>query len=122
MARDLPAGGLAVGVVLFGYFLSQGGWQVFQDGSSCTAQLKDLDVAHVTFAPHDLTAFCRLDKLGLRAVGQRLSPTGAGSRTTIADADCDACRACVSLERSDDEEIATARVGHGKHTRSVCFP
>jgi len=26
-------GGLAVGVVLFGYFISQGGWQVFQDGN-----------------------------------------------------------------------------------------
>ncbi len=26
-------GGLAVGVVLFAYFLSQGGWQVFQDGN-----------------------------------------------------------------------------------------
>jgi membrane protease YdiL (CAAX protease family) len=29
-------GGLVVGVVLFGYFLSQGGWQVFQDGDLVT--------------------------------------------------------------------------------------
>lgn len=47
------------------------------DGSSYTAQLEDLDVPYATFSPPDLTVFCRLDELGLVAVGQRLGPDRA---------------------------------------------
>ena len=53
------------------------GVEVFQDGSSNTAHLKDLDVLHDTFATPDLTTFCRLDELGLEAAGQRLDPDRA---------------------------------------------
>jgi hypothetical protein len=36
------------------------------------AHLEDLDVPDVTFTSPDLTTFCRLEELGLEAVGQRL--------------------------------------------------
>jgi hypothetical protein len=35
---------------------------------------KDLDILHAIFAAPCLTTFCRLDELGLEAVGQRLEP------------------------------------------------
>ena len=61
--------------------------------------LEDLDVHHPTFATPDLTTFCRLDELGLRAVGQLLSLIGrcwsaASSRTTcgVGSAARRACR------------------------------
>jgi hypothetical protein len=38
---------------------------------------EDLDLHHPTFAAPDLTTFCRLDELGLEAVGQRLEPDQA---------------------------------------------
>jgi hypothetical protein len=38
---------------------------------------KDLDMLHAIFAAPCLTTFCRLDELGLEAVGQRLEPDQA---------------------------------------------
>lgn len=38
---------------------------------------EDLDLHHATFAAPDQTTFCRLDELGLEAVGQRLEPDRA---------------------------------------------
>jgi transposase len=38
---------------------------------------KDLDMLHAIFAASCLTTFCRLDELGLEAVGQRLEPDQA---------------------------------------------
>lgn len=43
-----------------------------EDGSSYTAHLEDLDVFNATFAAPCLTTFCRLDELGLVAIGQHL--------------------------------------------------
>ena len=38
---------------------------------------EDLDVPDAIFAAPDLTTFCRLDELGLEALGQRLEPDRA---------------------------------------------
>jgi hypothetical protein len=38
---------------------------------------KDLDMLHTIFAAPCLTTFCRLDELGLKAVGQRVEPDQA---------------------------------------------
>jgi len=46
-------------------------------GGPDTAHPEDLDVPDATFASPDLTTFCRLDKLGLHVVGQRLEPDRA---------------------------------------------
>lgn len=48
---------------------SPGGWKFFTPPIP-----KDLDMLHPTFATPDLTTFCRLDELGLVAVGQLIEP------------------------------------------------
>ncbi|QZE24957.1 ISL3 family transposase [Brevibacterium casei] len=48
---------------------------------------------HATFAVPDLTAFCRLDDLGLLATGQRLDPDRAVIECRIAEPD-PWCRSC----------------------------
>ena len=58
------------------------GWRKFSHAS----HPKDLDVHRATFATPDLTVSCRLDELGLVAVGQRLEP----DRVVIG------CRGCGS--------------------------
>src|SRR5258706_16443313 len=70
--------------------------EVFQDGSSCAHRpTEDLDVPHATFDAPDLTAFCRLEELGLEAVGQRLEPGRAVIECRIAEPDPDpGCRKC----------------------------
>ncbi|MGH3635652.1 MAG: hypothetical protein ACRDTS_16510 [Mycobacterium sp.] len=45
-----------------------------EDGGSYAVHLEDLDVPDATCARPDLTTFCRLDELGLEAIGQRLDP------------------------------------------------
>jgi transposase len=50
-------------------------------------------VLHATFAAPDLTTFCRLDELGLEAVGQQLSPNRAVIECRVVDAD-PWCRKC----------------------------
>jgi hypothetical protein len=60
--------------------------EVFQDGSSSyTAHPKDLDMLHAIFAAPCLTTFCRLDELGLEAVGQRLEPDQAVIECRVAE-------------------------------------
>ena len=50
---------------------------------------------HATFAAPDLTTFCRLDELGLQAVGQRLESDRAVVECRVVDADDDQwCRRC----------------------------
>ena len=48
---------------------------------------------HPTFAPPDLTTFCRLDELGLEAVGQLLEPDRAVLECRVVDDDA-WCRRC----------------------------
>jgi transposase len=50
-------------------------------------------VLDATFADPDLTTFCRLDELGLVAVGQRLDPTRAVIECRVAEPD-PWCRTC----------------------------
>ena len=58
---------------------------------------------HATFATPDLTVFCRLDELGLVAVGQRLAPDRAVIECRVAEPD-PWCRGCGSrgLSRGTD--------------------
>lgn len=58
-----------------------------EDGDSYAAHLEDLDVPDATFGGPDLTTFCRLDKLGLVVVGQRLEPDRAVLACRVLEAD-----------------------------------
>jgi hypothetical protein len=44
-------------------------------------------VYDATFACPDLTTFCRLDELGLQAVGQRLEPNRAAIACRVVEPD-----------------------------------
>ena len=48
------------------------GSRSFDDGDCYTVHLKDLDMPHTTFDRPDLSAFTRLDGLGLEVTGQRI--------------------------------------------------
>ncbi len=54
---------------------------------------EDLDVPDATFAAPDLTTFCRLDELGLVAVGQRIEPARAVIACRVVEPD-DWCHRC----------------------------
>ena len=69
------------------------GVEVFQDGSSYTRRLKDLDMSHATFAAPDLTTFCLLDGLGLEVTGQIVEPERAVVACRVLEAD-QWCRRC----------------------------
>ena len=47
------------------------------DGDSYTVHLKDLDMSNAIFDRLDLSAFARLDGLGLEVRGQRVEPDHA---------------------------------------------
>jgi transposase len=68
-----------------------------EDGGSYASHPEDLDVHDATpaagFACADLTAFCRLDELGLEAVGQRLEPDRAVLACRVVEPD-QWCRRC----------------------------
>jgi hypothetical protein len=67
------------------------------DGSSHTAHPEDLDVPDATagagFSCADLTTLCRLDELGLEAVGQRLELDRAVLACWVVEPD-EWCRRC----------------------------
>ena len=72
-----------------------------KDGGSYAVHLKDLDVPDATvaatpdagFGRVDLTAFCRLDELGLIVTGQRLEPDKAVLACRVVEPD-QWCRRC----------------------------
>ena len=69
---------------------------------------------HATFATPDLTVFCRLDELGLVAVGQRLAPDRAVIECRVAEPD-PWCRGCGSRALSrgvDTRQLAHEPFGH----------
>ncbi len=69
---------------------------------------------HGTFATPDLTSFCRLDELGLEAVGQHLDPDGAVIECRVVDRD-DWCRRCGSAGVPRDtvtRQLAHEPFGH----------
>ena len=62
-------------------------------GGSDTVHLKDLDMSNTTFDRPDLSAFTRLDGLGLEVTGQRMWPDRAVLACRIVDEDR-WCRRC----------------------------
>lgn len=76
---------------------------------------------HATFASPDLTVFCRLDELGLEAVGQRLEPDRAVLECRVAGSD-PWCRGCGSqaISRGRDARLlAREPFGHRPTTLLV---
>ena len=76
---------------------------------------------HATFSTPDLTVFCRLDELGLVAVGQRLDPERAVIECRAAEPD-PWCRGCGSqgLSRgTDTRRLAHEPFGHRPTTLLV---
>ena len=76
---------------------------------------------HATFASPDLTVFCRLDELGLQAVGQCLAQDRAVIECRIAEPDpwCRGC-GCRALSRGTDRRVlAHEPFGHRPTTLLV---
>jgi transposase len=71
--------------------------------------LEDLDVPDATFACPDLTAFCRLDELGLEVTGQRLERDRALLACRIVEEDR-WCRRCG--EQGSPRDTITRRLAH----------
>jgi len=78
-------------------------------------------VYHATFASPDLTVFCRLDELGLQAVGQCLARDRAVIECRVAEPDpwCRGC-GCRALSRGTDRRVlAHEPFGHRPTTLLV---
>jgi len=68
-------------------------------------------VPNATFARPDLTTFCRLDELGLEAVGQRLEPDRAVLECRVVNSDDDRwCRRCGA--EGVPRDTVTRRLAH----------
>ena len=69
-------------------------------GGSYTVHLKDLDMPNTIFDHPDLSAFTRLDDLGLEVTGQRIEPDHAvlACRITGEDRWCRRCGASQVLD------------------------
>ena len=76
--------------------------------------MEDLDVLHATFVTPDLTVFCRLDELGLVAVGQRLAPDRAVIECRVAEPDpwCRGCGSRALSRGTDTRQLAHEPFGH----------
>ena len=92
-----------------GRVVAGSGSRSFDDGDSYTVHLKDLDMPHTTFDRADLSAFTRLDDLGLEVTGQRMWPDHAVLACRIAGEDrwCRRC-GCQSVAR----DMAIRRLAH----------
>ena len=96
--------------------------EVFQDGSSYAAHPpEDLDLHHATFAAPDLTTFCRLDELGLVAVGQQLEPDRAVLECRVVEDDpwCRKCGAEGVVRDTVTRPLAHEPFGHRPTTLLV---
>ena len=69
---------------------------------------------HATFVTPDLTVFCRLDELGLVAVGQRLAPDRAVIECRVAEPDpwCRGCGSRALSRETDTRQLAHEPFGH----------
>ena len=76
---------------------------------------------HATFAAPDLTTFCRLDELGLEAVGQQLEPDRAVIECRVVDADpwCRRCGAEGIMRDTVTRRLAHEPFGHRSTTLLV---
>ena len=76
---------------------------------------------HATFDDPDLTTFCRLDELGLEAVGQRLAQDRAVLECRVADPDpwCRGCGAVGTSRGTVTRRLAHAPFGHRPTTLLV---
>ena len=76
---------------------------------------------HATFATPDLTVFCRLDELGLVAVGQRLTPERAVIECRVAEPDpwCWGCGGQALSRGTDARRLAHEPFGHRPTTLLV---
>ena len=76
------------------------GSRFFDDGGSDTVHLKGLDMANTIFDRPDLSAFTRLDDLGLEVMGQRIEADHAvlACRITGEDRWCRQC-GCQGISR-----------------------
>ena len=71
-------------------------------------------MSNATFCAPDLTAFCRLDELGLEAIGQRLEPGRAVLECRVNDPDpwCRRCGAEGTLRDTVTRTLAHEPFGH----------
>jgi len=78
-------------------------------------------VLHATFAPADLTTFCRLDELGLEVIGQCVSAARAVLECRIVEPDefCRSCGAAGQLRDTVARQLAHAPFGHRPTTLVV---
>lgn len=78
------------------------------------ANPEDLDMSQPTFVTPDLTTFCRLDVLGLEAVGQRLESERAVIECRVVDADrwCITCGAEGTVRDSVTRRLAHEPFDH----------
>ena len=69
---------------------------------------------HATFVTPDLTVFCRLDELGLVAVGERLAPDRAVIECRVAEPDpwCRGCGSRALSRGTDTRQLAHEPFGH----------
>lgn len=76
---------------------------------------------NATFSSPDLTIFCRLDELGLVAVGQRLDPDRAVIECRVAEPDpwCRGCGSQALSRGSDARRLAHEPFGHRPTTLLV---
>ena len=76
---------------------------------------------NATFATPDLTTFCRLDELGLEAVGQRLEPDRAVIKCRVVDTDpwCRSCGAAGVLRDTVTRRLAHEPFGQRPTTLQV---
>ena len=76
---------------------------------------------HATFAAPDLTTFCRLDELGLEAVGQHLGPERAVIKCRVVKADpwCQSCGAEGVPRDTITRHLAHEPFGHRPTTLLV---
>ena len=69
---------------------------------------------HTTFATPDLIVFCRLDELGLVAVGQWLAPDRAVIECRVAEPDpwCRGCGSRALSRGTNTRQLAHEPFGH----------
>ncbi|MDM4763347.1 ISL3 family transposase, partial [Galbitalea sp. SE-J8] len=81
-------------------------------------------MSHATFAPADLTVFCRLDELGLVVVGQRIDAFCAVLECRVADPDpwCQQCGAEGASRGTDVRVLAHVPFGGRPTTLLVRVP